>query len=117
MAQDEPAARTRGSRNPRSTIFGLTPAQATKELERLYGGTKKLKLVVEHVSYANLAFIQVSSRDVFIDFTQAPGDPQGSEIFVRMIRIYLPHTAAKSLGEVIGRILEKAKKAGQIETL
>ncbi len=118
MTQTKPEARKRSSEGtPRSTIFGLTPAQATKELAGLYGATKKLKIVVERVSYANVALVQVSSRDVFIDFLQAPGDPQGGEIVVRVVRIYLPHTAAKSLGEVVGQLLEKTKKAGQIEAL
>lgn len=98
-------------------ILGALPVEATRELAALYGKGKKVKLTVQSSSYSNLAFVQVSPRDVFIDFLQAPGTPQGDEVSVEAIRIYLSLPAAKSLAEVMGQLIEKARKAGQVEKL
>lgn len=115
MSDPGPRGRKRRTSGPTRRILGSTPREATDELLALYGRTKKLRLSVDTISYANLAFVQVSPRDVLIDFIQAPGHPHGGEVIVSVVRIYLPPPAARSLAEVLGRTIEKVEKAGQFE--
>jgi hypothetical protein len=83
----------------------------------LYGRSKKLRLEVKQVTYANLAYVQVSPRDVFIDFIQAPGLPRGEDVLVEIVRVFLTPPAAKSLAETLGRVVEQVRKSGKFERL
>lgn len=105
------------AKQSKRTILGLTPQEATGELANLYSRSKKLRMSVKESRYANLAFVQVSPRDVFIDFIQAPGLPDGDEIRVDVTRIYLSPPAAKSLADVLSDLVAKLQKAGQFEKL
>jgi len=114
-------AKGRDPKSPRKpakkTILGLSQQQATGELAALYGRSKKLRVNIRGSYYANLAFVQVSPRDVFIDFIQAPGLPAGDEILVDVTRIYLSAPAAKSLATVLANLVENLRKSGQFEKL
>ncbi len=105
------------SKQPKRTILGLTPQQATGELAAIYGSSKKVLMSVKEARYANVAFVQVSPRDVFIDFIQAPGLPDGDEVRVDVTRIYLSPPAAKSLADVLANLVQKLQKEGQFEKL
>jgi len=112
------AVGSKSTRKPaKKTILGLSPQQAAGELAALYGRSKKLRVNIRDSHYANLAFVQVSPRDVFIDFIQAPGLPAGDEILVEVTRIYLSAPAAKSLASVLGGLVENLRKSGQFEKL
>jgi len=60
--------------------------------------------------YSNLAYIQVSPRDVCIDFLEMPGIRRGGKMVVGGARIYMSHDSAKRLAETLGDVLEKAGK-------
>ncbi len=117
MPKSRSASQPKHTSSSARRILGAPPAEATQELAALYGKGKKVKLTVHSTSYSNLAFVQVSPRDVFIDFLQAPGAPQGDEVVVEATRIYLSLPAAKSLSDVMTQLIDKARKAGQIEKL
>jgi hypothetical protein len=60
--------------------------------------------------YSNLAYIQVSPRDVCIDFLEMPGIRKGGKMVVGGARIYMSHDSARRLAETLGGVLEKARK-------
>ena len=60
--------------------------------------------------YSNLAYIQVSPRDVCIDFLEMPGIRKNGKTVVGGARIHMSHEAARKLAEVLGDALEKARK-------
>jgi len=60
--------------------------------------------------YSNLAYIQVSPRDVCIDFLEMPGIRKNEKTVVGGARIHMSHEAARRLAEVLGGVLEKARK-------
>jgi hypothetical protein len=60
--------------------------------------------------YSNLAYIQVSPRDVCIDFLEMPGIRKAGKMVVGGARIYMSHDSARKLAETLGGVLEKARK-------
>jgi hypothetical protein len=98
-------------------LFGIPAGQATNEIQKLYGRARKVKVIVQHTSYSNLAYVQVSPRDVFVDFLEAPGAPEGEDFVVRVVRVYMSHVAARSLSEVLSGLIERVRKTGKIEKL
>jgi hypothetical protein len=60
--------------------------------------------------YSNLAYIQVSPRDVCIDFLEMPGVRRGGRMVVGGARIYMSHEAARRLAETLGKVLDRAGK-------
>jgi hypothetical protein len=58
--------------------------------------------------YSNLAYIQVSPRDVCIDFLEMPGIRKGGKMVVGGARIYMSHDSARRLADTLGDVLEKA---------
>ena len=67
--------------------------------------------------YSNLAYVQVSPRDVYIDFLEMPGVKKDGRMMVNGTRVYMSHVAARRLGEVLQRLLTKASKDGGLEKL
>lgn len=65
--------------------------------------------------YSNLAYIQVSQRDVYIDFMEMPGVRKDDTVMVNGIRIYMSHTAAKKLSEKLNELLDESYQKGQME--
>ena len=67
--------------------------------------------------YSNHTFVQVTERDVYLDFLQMPGikKPDG-KMAVPTVRIYLTHASALSFTEVLFGILERVDKDGRMET-
>jgi len=66
-------------------------------------------------AYSNLAFIQVTHRDVFIDFFEMPGTKKDGKMVMPGTRIYLSFAAAQRLSEALADILERAHEDGGME--
>lgn len=70
---------------------------------------------ISAVHYSNLAFIQVTHRDVYIDFLQMPGIKKDDKVLLDGTRIYMSHVAAKKLVEALEGILEQVYSRGDME--
>jgi len=66
-------------------------------------------------TYSNLAFIQVTQRDVFIDFLEMPGTKKDGKMVMPGTRVFMSFAAAQRLSEALTGILEKAHKDGGME--
>jgi hypothetical protein len=66
-------------------------------------------------AYSNLAFIQVTHRDVFIDFFEMPGVKKDGKMVMPGTRIFMSYAAAQRLSEALAGILEKTHKDGAME--
>lgn len=66
-------------------------------------------------AYSNLAFIQVTHRDVFIDFFEMPGTRKEGKMVMPGTRVFMSFAAAQRLSEALTGILEKAHKDGEME--
>ncbi len=83
------------------------------ELYRFEPG--ELQSDITHSSYSNLAYVQVTHRDVFIDFLEMPGIRRDGKMCVNGTRIYMSHVAAQKLAEALSGILGKVYKEGGME--
>ncbi|HPA07937.1 MAG TPA: DUF3467 domain-containing protein [Methanoregulaceae archaeon] len=70
---------------------------------------------VKTTAYSNLAFIQVTPRDVFIDFFEMPGIKKDGKMVMPGTRVYMSFAAAQRLSEALMGILEKAHNDGGME--
>ena len=66
--------------------------------------------------YSNLAYIQVSPRDVIIDFLGLPGEKKDDKMIVSGARVFMSHVSAQRLVESLGKLLQTSYENGQIET-
>ncbi len=87
------------------------------DFQSIYNPEKiDLKIKVESHDYSNLAYINVSYRDIMIDFLKMPGTvTDDGKTVVPANRIYMSHSAAKSLAESILKTLDEAYDSGQLE--
>lgn len=76
---------------------------------------ENLEINISSVGYSNLAYIQVFSRDVCIDFLEMPGVNKEGKRCINGRRIYMSHVAAQKLSQELGKILNKAQKDKGIE--
>jgi hypothetical protein len=78
---------------------------------------KDLYLDLSTKHYANHTFIQVTERDLYLDFLEMPGvkQPDG-RMAVSGARIYMTHASALSLAETLFSVLEKVEKEGHMES-
>ena len=67
------------------------------------------------VRYSNMAYIQVTPRDVYIDFLEMPGVKREGRAVVNGTRVYMSFVAARRLSEVLKDILDKAHAQGAME--
>ena len=70
---------------------------------------------ISAVHYSNLAYIQVTHRDVYIDFLQMPGIGKGDKVSLNGTRVYMSHVAAKKLAEALEGVLEQVYSRGEME--
>jgi hypothetical protein len=70
----------------------------------------KIIVDISSVTYSNLAYVQITNRDVYIDFVQMPGIKKDDKMIISASRILMPHTAAKRLAQVLLETLEKSFK-------
>jgi hypothetical protein len=88
------------------------------DLKQLYAFEEKdLVPDITVTRYSNLAYVQVSPRDVCIDFLEMPGVKKDGRMMVNGTRVFMSHVAAKRLGEVLQQVLKKASKEGGLEKL
>jgi len=88
----------------------------TIDLATLYKfDPKDLVADIKTSAYSNLAFIQVTHRDVFIDFFEMPGMKKDGKMVMPGTRVYMSFAAAQRLSEALTGILEKAHKDGGME--
>lgn len=91
-------------------------AERTIDLGELYSYDPKTTLLnISDTRYSNLAYIQVSQRDVYIDFLEMPGQKRDGNFFVDGTRIFLSHVAAQKLAKALGELLEKVHSEGAME--
>jgi len=69
---------------------------------------------IRTTAYSNLAFIQVTHRDVFIDFFEMPGTKKDGKMVMPGTRVYMSFAAAQRLSEALTGILEKAHRDGEV---
>lgn len=71
---------------------------------------------ISYSTYSNLAYIQVTHRDVYIDFLEMPGVKQeDGKMHVNGTRVYMSHVAAQKLSKALYGILQKVHKEGGME--
>jgi len=94
-----------------------TEGQAvTIDLANLYKfDPEDLVTDIKTSAYSNLAFIQVTHRDVFIDFFEMPGTKKDGKMVMSGTRVFMSFAAAQRLSEALTCILEKAHKDGGME--
>ncbi|MDD4454628.1 MAG: DUF3467 domain-containing protein [Candidatus Methanomethylophilaceae archaeon] len=86
----------------------ITDRAAAVDLRKLYRfEPEELQLDITHSSYSNLAYVQVTHRDVCIDFLEMPGVRREGRALVNGTRVYMSHAAAQKLAEALSGILEK----------
>jgi hypothetical protein len=66
--------------------------------------------------YSNLAYIQVTHRDVHIDFLSTPGVKKDGKMVLPGIRVFMSHVAAQKIAEALGQLLEDIHSKGKMET-
>jgi hypothetical protein len=67
--------------------------------------------------YSNLAYVQVSPRDVYIDFLEMPGAKRDGRVMVNGTRIYMSHISAQKLGRVLTSVMDEVIANKGIEEL
>jgi hypothetical protein len=65
--------------------------------------------------YSNVAYIQVTQRDVYIDFLEMPGIKRDGKMMVNGTRIYMSHVAAQQLAGALGNVLNQVHMRGDME--
>jgi hypothetical protein len=94
------------------------PAPVGIDLKEMYKmDPKEMSPDITITRYSNLAYVQVSPRDVYIDFLEMPGVRKDGKVAVDGTRIYMSHVAAQRLGDVLQGILKKVVREGGIEKL
>ncbi len=66
--------------------------------------------------YSNLAYMQVTHRDVYIDFLSMPGIKKDDKMAVQGVRVFMSHVAAQRLAESLIQILDDMHKKRKMET-
>lgn len=67
-------------------------------------------------AYSNLAYVQVTHRDLYIDFLEMPGIKRDDrKMHIKGTRIYMSHSAAQKLSKALDRILKTVHSDGGME--
>lgn len=86
------------------------------DLNELYAFSEEdIAIEIQSSAYSNLAYIQLTHRDVFIDFLEMPGMKRGEKVTVPGRRVYMSFAAAQRLSEALFGVLEKAHADGEME--
>jgi len=67
------------------------------------------------VRYSNLAYIQLTHRDVYIDFLEMPGIKKDGKVLLNGTRIYMSFVAAQKLANTLQGILDQFHSRGDME--
>jgi hypothetical protein len=100
----------------KGTVDGPSGAPLAFDLKEMYRfDPKEAVPEITTVRYSNLAYIQVTPRDVYIDFLEMPGVKREGRAVVNGTRVYMSFVAARRLSEVLKDILERARATGAME--
>ncbi len=96
---------------------------STKEVESIAIDLRELykfeqKDIIPDISivrYSNLAYIQITHRDVYIDFLEVPGIKKDGKVLLNGTRIYMSFAGAQKLAETLQELLEQVDSRGGIE--
>ncbi len=75
-----------------------------------------LSVNISEEIYSNLSYIQITHRDVYIDFLAMPGTKREGSQIVNGTRVYMSHVAAQKLAETLGQLLSDVHQKGAMET-
>ncbi len=67
------------------------------------------------VRYSNLAYIQATHRDIYIDFLEMPGIKKDGKVLLNGTRIYMSFVGAQKLAETLQGLLDQIDSRGQME--
>ncbi len=67
------------------------------------------------VRYSNIAYINVTHRDVIIDFLEMPGIKKDGKVLLNGTRIYMSYVAAQKLADVLQKTIEQVHSSGKME--
>lgn len=103
--------------NPQRSSSAEILKESTKfDVRDLYKmDIEKLSVDVKLAWYSNLAYIQVTPRDVTIDFLEMPGVKRDGKDVVEAMRVYMTHVAAQKLVRSLGALLECVYRDGEVE--
>jgi len=90
---------------------------ATIDISEMYR-YKKEDMITDITSsaYSNLAYVQATHRDLYIDFLEMPGIKKDDEkVHIQGTRIYMSHSAAQKLSKALEEILKKVHSEGKME--
>ncbi|MDO8874019.1 MAG: DUF3467 domain-containing protein [Methanoregula sp.] len=76
---------------------------------------KDLELNLTDEYYSNTAFVQITQRDVRIDFLRMPGIKKDGKMVVNGVRVFMTHAAAQKMSLAIGATLKKVHSDGELE--
>ncbi len=86
------------------------------DLRKIYSyKPEDLKPDISIVRYSNLAYINITQRDVHIDFLEMPGIVKDNNVLLNGTRIYMSHVAAQKLAERLLETLEQVHSVGKME--
>lgn len=93
-------------------------SKVTVDLRRIYEfDGKDIVTDIDTTKYSNLAYIQVTPRDLYIDFLAMPGVKKDGRMVVSGVRVYMSHVAGQRLSEALGRTISEVVEKGRVEEL
>jgi hypothetical protein len=93
-------------------------SKVTVDLRRIYEfDAKDIVTDIDTTKYSNLAYIQVTPRDLYIDFLAMPGVKKDGRMVVSGVRVYMSHVAGQRLSEALGRTISEVAEKGRVEEL
>ncbi len=89
----------------------------TIDISEMYKYKKEdLMTDISSSAYSNLAYVQATHRDLYIDFLEMPGiKKDDGKMHVNGTRIYMSHSAAQKLSKAISGILKTVHSEGEME--
>ncbi|KAF1074800.1 DUF3467 domain-containing protein [Methanogenium sp. MK-MG] len=89
----------------------------TIDISEMYAYKKEdLMTDISSSAYSNLAYVQVTHRDLYIDFLEMPGiKKDDGKMHIKGTRIYMSHSAAQKLSKALSGILKTVHSDGGME--
>lgn len=89
----------------------------TIDISEMYKYRKEdLMTDISSSAYSNLAYVQATHRDLYIDFLEMPGiKKDDGKMHIKGARIYMSHSAAQKLAKALSGILKKVHSDSGME--
>ncbi|MCK4270420.1 MAG: DUF3467 domain-containing protein [Methanogenium sp.] len=89
----------------------------TIDISEMYKyNTEDLMTDISSSAYSNLAYVQATHRDLYIDFLEMPGiKKDDGKMHIKGTRIYMSHSAAQKLSKALSGILKTVHSDGGME--